>query len=73
MLADNTIETALSMDFLPLLNPDYFRVATPELSAAGGENSSSAQLGYICSGQKAPKSYEFLIPGWYSVPLQELG
>lgn len=41
MLADNTIEAALSMDFLPLLNPDYFRVAASELSAAGGENSSS--------------------------------
>lgn len=67
MLADNTIEAALSMDFLPLLNPDYFRVAAPELSAA------QLQLGDICSGQKAPKSYEFLIPGWYSVPLQELG
>lgn len=54
LLADSTIETASAVDFLPLLNPAYFRVATPNLWAEV-ENRSSAQSTAPRSGQKKRK------------------
>lgn len=55
LLADNTIETALPVNFLPLLNPDCFRVATPKLWAGWGKQE-------LCSAggrKKKPSSLWF--------------
>lgn len=59
LLADGTIETAPSVDFLPLLNPDYFRVATPNLWAGGGRQELSPKLRQLAGVKKNPSSLWF--------------
>ena len=49
----STIETASSMDFLPLLSPDYFRVATPKLASRRWITGAQLSLRHLAGVKKA--------------------